>query len=247
MAYSNEVNLFFPGFDRNTIPVFNAGTVLIPAYSAVAVSEARQSENNWQLCVVPAISDDGIWGIAAGNIHPGTWGNMVISGVARAWIAHGSGNYVTPSPAGLAGAASGKAQILCRGNENVPGVVVLGYSGSANNYYGQFAIRHLGERTFEIYGGWTDEYAGTTDLPGADLIPVQTVTLPEERSLDRIMLYACHDGNAYSAVIQLRSLDSPQGYFDYVELGMIYADGTVGQTYRDDTGNGVQFGRRWFL
>ena len=246
MAYPNEVNLFFPNFDRNTVPVFNDTPVIIPAHTAVTVSGMYQQESSWQLCVIPAISDDGIWGIAAENIHPGTWGNMVINGVARAWIASGSGNFAVPSPAGLTGADSGKVQILCRGNESVPGVVVIGYSGNADIYNGQFAIRHLGDRTFEIRYGEYD-YAGSVDLPGVEYIPVQTVTLPEERTLDSIILYACINDGVYSAVIQLRSLDVPQGYFDHVELGTIYAEGKVRQIYKDNTGTRMEFGRRWFL
>lgn len=246
MAYHNEVNLFFPNIDRNTVPVFNNTEMLIPAHTAVAVAEVRQDGSNWQLCVIPAISDDGIWGIAAENIHPGTWGNMVINGVARAWIASESGNFAVPSPAGLIGADSGKAQIICRGNESVPGVIAVGYSGNFEVYNGQFAIRNTGTRTFEVY--WPGvEYAGDTDLPGVGYIPVQTVTLPEERTLDSIMLYACCNDGVYSAVIQLRSQDLPQGYFDYVELGMIYAEGKVRQVFKDNTGNHLRFGQRWFL
>lgn len=118
--------------------------------------------------------------------------------------------------------------------------------GSGEGYDGQFAIRNTGTRTFEVYWPGT-EYAGDTDLPGVGYIPVQTVTLPEERTLDSIMLYACCNDGVYSAVIRLRSLDVPQGYFDYVELGTIYAEGKVRQIYKDNTGTGMEFGRRWFL
>ena len=246
MAHSSEINLFFPGFDRNTIPVFNDTSKLIPAYTAAAISGMNQTGGNWQLCVTPALSDEGIWGVSAENIHPGTWGNMAISGVARAWIASSSGNYVVPSPAGLVGAVSGKAQIICSGSETVPGVIVLGYSGNTDVYNGQFAIRNTGLRTFEVCWPGFDT-AGSSDLPGVEQIPVQTVTLPENNTLDSIVFYACCNEGVYSAVIQLRSLDKPQGYFDYVELGGIYANGNVRQIYKDNTGTQLEFGRRWFL
>ena len=47
MAYPNEVNLFFPNFDRNTVPVFNDAPVIIPAHTAVTVSGMYQQESSW--------------------------------------------------------------------------------------------------------------------------------------------------------------------------------------------------------
>ena len=117
-----------------------------------------------------------------------------------------------------------------------------------DKYTGQFAIRHLGDRTFEVrYGEYN--YAGSTDLPGVGDIPVETLILPNELPFAYVVLFACYNEGEYFVVIQLNTSDdnTPQGYFDYVVLGQVHADGTVEQVYKDSSGNDLYFGHRWFL
>ena len=246
MAYSRQDNISFHGIDRNVILVFNGNSVPLPGGSAIAVSTVRQLDNSWCICVAPAVSDEEIWGIAAETILPETWGNMIISGVARAQIVSGNGMFAIPTSAGLTAANSGKAQIVYRGTEDIPGVIVIGYSGNTEIYSGQFALRNIGERRFEVC--WPqNNIAGCTDLPGVEQIPVKTLTLPENSYGETIMFYACCNENVYSAEIQWKSQTRPQGVFDSVMIGYAGASGAVSQYYLDADGIGFVFGRRWFL
>ena len=62
---------------------------------------------------------------------------------------------------------------------------------SEKEYTGQFAIRYLGDRTFQVIFPEHD-YAGRTDLPGVEEVPIVTITIPENSNGGDINLYACH-------------------------------------------------------
>lgn len=242
MYFSEQTEISFPAANRTALQLLNTGTLLITAGSAVAVICMEETDPGI-LCAVPAASDEELWGIAAENIIPGTYGNVVLTGIVKAFIYGGSGDYAVPSANGLTAADSGKAQIIYRGTPETPGVIILGYASAADPAYsGQFAIRYIGNRTFEVRYGNSD-YAGSVDFKGE--IPVQTVTVPDNINTDVIRLYACCNDGKYSVVIQLSSQAPPQGYFDYVELGRVYASGNVEQYYTSN--ERIEFGRRWFL
>ena len=247
MTYCEDKEVHFRSADRNIIPVFNDGSVIIPGYTAAVVSRVRESGGIQLVCAAPAVSGEKIWGVTTADIIPGTWGNMVVNGVARAFISGGSGNYVVPSGNGLLAAASGRAQIIHRGTTEVPGVILLGAGdGGEEEYVGQFAVSYLGNRTFKIgYPQKRDEYAGDTDLPDVGEIPVQTITMPSNIDHGYLYLYACFKDDVYSAVIQLSELPEPEGVFDRTHLANIEADGYVSQYYHSYTY--MEFGRRWFL
>ena len=243
MHFSEQTEISFPAANRSTIQLLNAGTELIAAGSAVAVLFVEDTSPG-VFCAVPATSDEELWGIAAENIIPGTYGNVVLAGIVKAFIYGGSGNYAVPSVNGLTAGDSGKAQIIYCGTPETPGIVLLGGGGRSGEkeYDGQFGIRFLGNRTFEVrYGKYN--YAGSTDFGN---VPVQTIVIPDTYSGDSMLrLYACRNDNKYSVVIQLSGLEYPQGYFDYVELGRCFATGTVYQYYTSY--DRIDFGRRWFL
>ena len=242
MHFSEQTEISFPAANRSTIQLLNAGTELIAAGSAVAVLFVEDTFSG-VLCAVPATSDEELWGIAAENIIPGTYGNVVLSGIVKAFIYGGSGKYAVPSVNGLTAGDSGKAQIIYCGTPETPGIVLLGGGGGGEKEYtGQFGIRFLGNRTFEVrYGRYN--YAGSTDFGE---VPVQTIVIPDTYIGDSMLrLYACRNDNRYSVVIQLSGLEYPQGYFDYVELGRCFANGTVYQYYTSY--DRIDFGRRWFL
>ena len=252
MSYCEDKEVHFRSADRNIIPVFNDGSAIIPGYTAAVVSRVRESGGIQVVCAAPAVSGEKIWGVTTADIIPGTWGNMVVNGVARAFISGGSGNYVVPSGNGLLAAANGRAQIIHRGTTEVPGVILLGAGdGGEEEYVGQFAVRYLENRTFKIgYPQMRDEYAGETDLPDVGgmpikTIPVQTITMPSNIDSDNLYLYACFKDDVYSAVIQLEDLPKPEGWFDRQFLAYIKSDGYVQQGYRSF--DGIEFGRRWFL
>ena len=243
MHFSEQTEISFPAANRSTIQLLNAGTELIAAGSAVAVLFVEDTFSG-VLCAVPATSDEELWGIAAEKIIPGTYGNVVLAGIVKAFIYGGSGKYAVPSVKGLTAGDSGKAQIIYCGTPETPGIVLLGGGGSGGSeteYKGQFGIRFLGNRTFEVrYGKYN--YAGSTDFGE---VPVQTIVFPDNIGDDVIRLYACRNDNKYSVVIQLSRLAYPQGYFDYVELGRCFATGTVYQYHTSY--DRIDFGRRWFL
>ena len=110
MHFSEQTEISFPAANRSTIQLLNAGTELIAAGSAVAVLFVEDTSPG-VLCAVPATSDEELWGIAAENIIPGTYGNVVLAGIVKAFIYGGSGNYAVPSVNGLTAGDSGKAQI----------------------------------------------------------------------------------------------------------------------------------------
>ena len=243
MYFSERTEMFFPAANRSTIQVLNTGTEIITAGSAAAVFCMDETLPG-TLCAVPAVSDEELWGIAAENIIPGTWGNVVLTGIVKAFIAGGSGNYAVPSINGLTAADSGKAQIICCGTPEIPGVIILGYAAAAADsvYYGQFGIRFLGNRTFEVRYGNAD-YAGTTNF---GKVPVQTIVFPSNIIFGSIWLFACYNDNKYSVVIQSSSLEYPPGYFDYVKLGGGYtSSGKVEQYYTSY--DSIDFGRKWYL
>ena len=247
MAYCEDKEVCFASDDRNVIPVFNDGDAIIPGNTAIAVSRIRVSGGIQLICVAPAVSGDEIWGITAADIIPGTWGNMVLNGVVKAFISGGSGNYAVPSSNGLLAAAGGRAQIIHRGTAELPGLILLGGgSGGDEEYVGQFAVRYLANRTFKIgFPQRNDEFAGETDLPDVGDIPVQTITLPSNIDSGSLYLYACFKDDAYSAVIQLSASSAPEGWFDRTHLANINASGYVYQVYRSFSY--MEFGRRWFL
>ena len=249
MAYWENKEMQFVSENRNVIQVFNDGSEIIPGFTAITVSKIRESGGIQLLCAAPAVSDDGIWGVAAADIIPGTWGSMVLNGAVKAFISGGSGNYAVPSGNGtLAAAASGRAQIVYRSTPELPGLILLGAgSGGEEEYTGQFAVRHLENRTFEITSPRQQplEYAGRTDLPEAQEVPVQTVTLPANMDDGELRFYACFKENAYSAVIQFSELPLPEGWFDRFLLAHVYASGRVTQYYKSYTD--YSFGSRWFL
>ena len=128
MHFSEQTEISFPAANRSTIQLLNAGTELIAAGSAVAVLFVEDTSPG-VLCAVPATSDEELWGIAAENIIPGTYGNVVLAGIVKAFIYGGSGNYAVPSVNGLTAGDSGKAQIICCGTPETPGIVLLGGGG----------------------------------------------------------------------------------------------------------------------
>ena len=246
MINFDQEELRFPAVERNVIQVFNETSEVIPAYTAAVISSTRYSETALLFFVTPAVSDTGLWGIAAEDIIPGSCGALVVNGVARALIVSGVGNYAVPSPAGLTAVSASKSRIIYRTtNAQLPGVILMGHAGDSSVYSGEFAIRYLGGRTFQVIFPEHD-YAGYTDLPDVEQVPIATITVPENIPGGDIRLYACYNEEKYSVVIQLAGENKPNGYFDYIDLGYVDpANGRVLQYYtRYDE---IQFGRKWFL
>lgn len=247
MIYFDHDELRFPAVNRDVIQVFNETSEVIPAYTAAVISSVKRSESALLFFVTPAVSDTGVWGIAAEDIMPGSCGTLVVNGVTRAFITAGSGNYVLPSVAGLTAVSASKARIIYRtANAQTPGVILMGHAGDSSVYSGEFSIRYLGDRTFQVIFPEHD-YAGRTDLPGVEKVPIVTITVPENSNGGDIILYACHKDDKYSVVIMLKhsGANPPDGYFDYVELGNVYPSGRVDQYYTRH--EEIQFSRTWFL
>ena len=216
--------------------------------AGLAVAIHHNDENDFFYFVL-AESQEDFLGITAETIAPHSSGTVIVSGIARAFIAAGrSGEFAIPGPDGkLSASSSGRAQILYVGTTDEPGMVLLGAGGGGEKAYeGQFAIRNTGERTFEVRWPQND-IAGYTDLPGVAEVPVQTLTLPENVNRGDIKFYACCNEDVYSAVIQWDSQAQPQGAFDSFYIGYVTASGYIEQWYRDFDNYGMVFGRRWFL
>lgn len=250
-----DTNPEYPAADRNLLEVYNPGTGTIPAFTALRITGTTvlNSEKGSPVIfnALSVQSDEGTWGIAAENILPHTSGNMVVSGIARAFIT-GSGNYASPGANGkLVAGTSGKALILHPGDAKTPGIVLLGYSAGAktDEYTGPFKLRHIEERTFEIchgvyYNRPNDSnynIAGNIDLPNAGNVKRQNIILPENRTGADVYLHAiCEDGK-YRVEIDF---DSYKG-FQTIYLGAIRASGEVVQEYREQ--GTIYFGRQWYL
>ena len=246
----------YPAADRNLLEVYNPGDKMIPAFTALRITGTTVLNSAKSASVVfnvlPVQSDDGTWGIAAENILPHTSGNMVISGITRAYIT-GSGNYASPGANGkLVAGTSGKALILHPGDAKTPGIVQLGYSAGAqkkDEYTGPFKLRHIEGRTFEIcHGAYYDrpndyEYniAGHTDLPNAGNVPRQNIVLPENRTGADVYLHAIYEDGKYRVEIDF---DSYKG-FETIYIGIIRASGEVVQNYQEK--GTIYFGRQWYL
>ena len=256
MSIWYETNPEYPAPDRNLLEVYNPGDKVIPAFTALRISGTTvlNSVKGTPVIfnVLPAQSDDGIWGIAAESILPHTSGNMVVSGIIRAYIS-GSGNYASPGADGkLAAGTSGKALILHPGTAETPGFVLLGYSAGMqkkDEYNGPFKLRCIGERTFEIcHGVYYDrpndyEYniAGHTDLPNAGNVPRQNIVLPENRTSADVYLHAVYEDGKYRVEVDF------EGYrgFETIYIGAIRASGEVVQNYQEK--GTIYFGRQWYL
>lgn len=247
----------YPPTDRNTLLIYNSGSTAIRACTAVTLSgRTVLNIGGYEQVifgVVPATDDSGIWGIAAEEIASGTAGNIVLNGVARAFITSGSGNYAVPGKNGLMASDKGKHRILYHGNENNPGWIMMNCNNAAAGYSGTFKLRYIGERTFELYYGAYPEItsnanssiAGNTDLPGAEKVPRQFVYLPEGVKDAEVRLCACCNDGVYSTVIHVESQDYPDGYFASYEIGIIRE---VGDIYQSFTASGtIYFGKDWFL
>ena len=243
--------------DRNTLLLYNSGSTAIRACTAVTLTgRTVLNIGGYEQVIfggVPATDDSGIWGIAAEDIAPGTAGNIVLNGVVRAFITSGSGNYAVPGKSGLMASNKGKHRILYGGNENNPGWVMMNCNNAAADYSGTFKLRYTGERTFELYNGAYPEItasanstcAGSTDLPGAERVSRQFITLPENMSDAEVSLCACCNDGVYSTVIRVESQDYPAGYFAYFKIGSIRENGDVFQIFT--AGGTIYFGRDWFL
>lgn len=255
MSIWYDTNPEYQAMDRNLLEVYNPGDKIIPAFTALCISGTTVLNSAKSASVIfnvlPAQSDDGIWGIAAENILPHTSGNMVVSGIIRAHIT-GSGNYAIPGADGkLVAGTSGKALILHPGDEKTPGTVLLGYSAGAekDDYTGPFKLRHIEERTFEIchgvYYNRPDDsnynIAGYTDLPNAGNVARQNIILPENRTGADVYLHAIYEDGKYRVEIDF---DSYKG-FQTIYIGVIRASGEVVQEYREQ--GTIYFGRQWYL
>ena len=255
----NEVRRFFNGgatisgskisagsVNNSRISATNRTSSEIPVFRPVAIFYDATKD-----CfhIKPATASDDLFGITTEIIPPNSSGTVVLSGVVNAVIFGGTGNFATPGSDGkLTRSSSGRAQILYEGTTDKPGIVLLGGgSGGEEEYTGQFAVRHLENRTFEITYPRQQplEYAGRTDLPYVGEVPVQTVTLPANMDDGELRFYACFKENAYSAVIQFSELPPPEGWFDRFLLAHVYASGRVTQYYKSYTD--YSFGSRWFL
>ena len=241
--------------DRNLINVYNPGAQMIPAFTAIRISGTTILNTDTVSPVifnaVAARREDVSWGIAAENIMPNSSGNMVVSGVAKAYIS-GSGSYANPGTNGkLVAGNSGKALILYLGTDNVPGIVQLGFSAGTQKeeYTGPFKLRHVEGRTFEIcHGSYFDrpqhsdyQKAGNTDLPGATLVPRQNIILPENRTGADVYLHAIYEDGKYRVEFDF---DSYRG-FETIYIGVIRASGDVVQEYQEQ--GTIYFGRQWYL
>ena len=250
-----ETNPEYPAPDRNLLEVYNPGEQVIPAFTALRISGTTVLNSAQGASVVfnvlPAQSDDGIWGIAAENILPHTSGNMVVSGIIRAYIT-GSGNCASPGTDGkLTAGTSGRALILHPGDAKTPGIVQLGYSGGAkkDEYTGPFKLRHIEGRTFEICHGVyynrpnDSDYntAGYTDLPKAGRVARQNIILPENRTSADVYLHAIYENDAYRVEFDFESYRG----FETIYIGSIRADGEVVQSYQES--GTIYFGRQWYL
>lgn len=242
--------------DRNTVTVYNSSPESIPACTAIRISGQRVSDSSGVQQVIffadRATDNFRAWGIAAENIAPKTAGTMILNGIARAFIVGGSGNYAVPGPAGLMASYSGKHLILYRGNEFTPGWILLNYTAEVKEYTGAFKLRYISDRTFEIYHGrYPDvnnyelsKLCGKTDLPGAENVPRQFITLPEGQTSAEVRLHAlCVEGK-YSVLINTSKEVIP-GMFDGWIAGYIYENGDVQQVIETDTS--LNFGRNWYL
>ena len=239
--------------DRNLLNVYNPGSQMIPAFTAIRISGTTTLNGGSVLIfnVVSAHEDALSWGIAAENILPKSFGNMVVSGVIQAYVS-GIGNYATPGADGkLVAGSSGKALILYKGDEKTPGIVQLGYTSGTkkDEYTGAFKLRHIEDRTFELcYGYYVDKpnhnyynIAGKTDLPGVPSVPKQNIILPENLSSASVYLHAIYENGKYRVEVDF---DDWKG-FETVSIGSISADGSVTQSYKQDST--LYFGRQWYL
>ena len=254
----NEVRRFFNGgatisggknksINTNNVRVLatNVTETLIPAHTPVEIFFTSY------FSITPARDDSTLWGITTAEIPPGMSGSVVVSGIVDAYFNQNtaSGKYAIPDGSGKLSRtnAGGRALVFDDGSSGTPGIILLGtvWGGTAP-YSGEFTICHIGDRTFQVIFPEHD-YAGTTDLPGVEIVPVTTITIPENSNGGDIILYACHKDDKYSVVIMLKhsGANPPDGYFDYVRLGNVYPSGRVGQYYTRN--EGIQFSRTWFL
>ena len=124
-------------------------------------------------------------------------------------------------------------------------MILLG-SVTDSSYKGQFAIRYIGERTFEVrWPGY--ELAGLTDVPGNQEVPVRTLKLPQNVESAGVAIYFCYKDDAYSTSIQFGFQDPPDECFEFISLGQVFSSGEVQQYFRDTYGNGIRFAHKYFL
>ena len=239
--------------DRNIIEVYNPGTTVFAAGTAVSLAKYFGAINGSSGIFHGQITTaaDNCWGIAAENILPHTSGTVVLNGICQAFIT-GSGDYAAPGANGkLVAGSSGKALILHPGDAKTPGIVQLGYSGNQEKEYnGSFKLRHVEGRTFELYNGRypTNSIAGETDLPGAEKVARQNIAVPEGKDDVTLLLRACCRDGVYSVEFGVDNYitGGADGCFDIVRLADLHvSSGKVEQYYKDN--NVIYFGRQWYL
>lgn len=231
-----------------TVDVYNISADPIAAFCAVQFDGTvhRNYPATSQLPgfdVVPAESPNLPWGIATGDIAPGTWGTAFISGAAPAFFAHTSagkaqdfeiGTKLVPSPTGLSPRGDCGAIILCPEEQTdaetiSPGVILL--DGITTAYTGAFAVTCLSfaERKYSIA-------AGSTVFPGLEQLPETEVTFSSlNGSIWLVISYTFNaDGNPeYTAeYIADTSIDETDSFA--FELAKIGTHGAITQVWRHE-------------
>lgn len=246
--------------NNNVVNVINQTDNVIPAYTAVTVSKSIENINdNKIISVQPSTSGNALWGITESAINPGTFGSMVVSGVAQAFIV-GTGEYASPGADGkLVVSNVGTARILHPGTAEVPGFVLLGGSGTGSKEYnGPFTVRRIPDDitggTFDIcYGKYADRptdymstICGYVDLPNVGAIPRQIFKLDESEGGADIYLCACFKDGKYSVIFDNQKflVAKDQGMFDNVLIAEVYRGFSPEQFEQPEK---IMFSREWFL
>lgn len=115
------------------VKVYNAGTEVIPAESAVVFVSGDIISD-----AVPVLLYDGssdIWGVTTQDIDVSAFGSAVISGPVQVTMASaGEGKYASPSPDGKSFTFSGSGAVVLGSSkveESIKAVVVLGFGGGS--------------------------------------------------------------------------------------------------------------------
>lgn len=145
---SGETPILATGSGNCSILVYNGSGQLVKAFSAIEVNDEPLYHG---ACVVrPASGTAEVWGVAAGDIAPEAFGNMIVSGVVRVAVSGAKAAYVAPAKDGAwAYSNNGTARVIHGGDAEA--IIQLGAGGS--NQQGPFALAFDAEQNLIYCSG----------------------------------------------------------------------------------------------
>lgn len=165
------------------LTVYNASDVTINEGTAVFFDSFNGSYDSIQCFPITNLYQN--YGVLETTLSPGEFGSCIVVGPARVKIYTGSGKYAKPNPNDPESWEVNDNDgfpILFKWSEasqNYALINLSASSGESEAYMGFFKLESLSKTQVRIVYPGSTTYCGKTDVPGADVIPISVIDVPE--------------------------------------------------------------------